>query len=142
MLSPCTQAARHPNVANIVMHHALIKALEKHNLALQKKEKLLQQHMAGDVQSQQLPRLSYDQLVVSSCSIAPAVLQWEACSERYYGGAYKFCMDLVPVGLGCNKHSECRRNIPSNAAYSQQLTGAHFLLVLCMLAAVHGAVAC
>jgi hypothetical protein len=58
------QAARYPNVASIVMHHALLKALGKHNLAMDKHQQQLL--AAGELQQQELlPELSYDELTVS-----------------------------------------------------------------------------
>jgi hypothetical protein len=58
------QAARYPNVASIVMHHALLKALGKHNLAMDKHQQQLL--AAGELQQQELlPELSYEELTVS-----------------------------------------------------------------------------
>ncbi|WIA20127.1 hypothetical protein OEZ85_005977 [Tetradesmus obliquus] len=55
------KAARYPNVASIVMHHALLKALGKHNLAMDKHQQQLL--AAGELQRQELlPELSYEEL--------------------------------------------------------------------------------
>jgi hypothetical protein len=76
------QAARYPNVASIVMHHALLKALGKHNLAMDKHQQQLL--AAGELQRQELlPELSYEELTVSAalCACSCVLAGWQCSSS-------------------------------------------------------------
>jgi hypothetical protein len=80
------QAARYPNVASIVMHHALLKALGKHNLAMDKHQQQLLE--AGELQRQELlPELSYDELTVRAR--APGALAAVICAGKVF---WSYCL--------------------------------------------------
>lgn len=94
------QAARYPNVASIVMHHALLKALGKHNLAMDKHQQQLL--AAGELQRQELlPELSYEELTVRAIT---------GSSWRLRGGWCFYTRPVISVQrlLCCNSTPPAR----------------------------------